>query len=193
MDPFSPLFTVRGIRVNHHLRQDLSFIHNEKDLVVTVTHQSGNHYGITYQDETQKVTVMDSQENLDGSISLVCNIGGGIHKSKIVISDADVAIFTRDSSHKLSLKSPSFLAELSGDSSGISSGSAVAPMPGVVEKVLVSDGDVVKAGDPLLIMIAMKMEHVIRAHADGNVKKVLYKVGDNVKKNAVLVQFQEES
>jgi acetyl/propionyl-CoA carboxylase alpha subunit len=31
-------------------------------------------------------------------------------------------------------------------------------MPGVIEKVMVKDGDVVNAGDPLVVMIAMKME-----------------------------------
>ena len=35
-------------------------------------------------------------------------------------------------------------------------------MPGVIEKVLVEDGSVVAAGDPLIIMIAMKMEYVIK-------------------------------
>lgn len=38
------------------------------------------------------------------------------------------------------------------------SGGAVAPMPGVVEKVFVSPGQTVAAGDPLVVMIAMKME-----------------------------------
>ena len=37
-------------------------------------------------------------------------------------------------------------------------GGAVAPMPGVVEKVAVKPGDTVQEGDPLVVMIAMKME-----------------------------------
>lgn len=37
-------------------------------------------------------------------------------------------------------------------------GSAVSPMPGVVDKVFVKVGDTVTAGDPLLVIIAMKME-----------------------------------
>ena len=40
----------------------------------------------------------------------------------------------------------------------MSRGAAVAPMPGVVEKVSVSPGDQVEEGDPLVVMIAMKME-----------------------------------
>ena len=36
-------------------------------------------------------------------------------------------------------------------------------MPGVIEKVVVEDGTVVAAGDPLIVMIAMKMEYVIKA------------------------------
>lgn len=34
----------------------------------------------------------------------------------------------------------------------------MSPIPGVVDKILIKDGDVVKAGDPLLVIVAMKME-----------------------------------
>ena len=65
-------------------------------------------------------------------------------------------------------------------------------MPGVVEKVHVKDGDQVKAGDPLVVMIAMKMEYVIRSPKDGVVSKVLHNVGDFVAKETPLVSFVEE-
>lgn len=48
------------------------------------------------------------------------------------------------------------VAKLSGD--GETSGVVRSPMPGVVEKVMVSPGASVKAGDPLIVVIAMKME-----------------------------------
>ncbi|KAH3790134.1 hypothetical protein DPMN_168329 [Dreissena polymorpha] len=41
---------------------------------------------------------------------------------------------------------------------GASLGDAVAPMPGVIEKVSVTPGQAVEKGDPLVVMIAMKME-----------------------------------
>ncbi len=50
-----------------------------------------------------------------------------------------------------------------------------------------------KAGDPLVVMIAMKMEYVIRSPKDGTVAKVLHNVGDFVAKDTPLVSFQEES
>lgn len=57
---------------------------------------------------------------------------------------------------KVSVPAPKFESEL-GNVAG-ASGGAVAPMPGVVEKVFVSPGQKVVAGDPLVVMIAMKME-----------------------------------
>ena len=79
------------------------------------------------------------------------------------------------------------------EESGRSSlGDAVAPMPGVIEKVAVEDGAVVAAGDPLIVMIAMKMEYVIKAPKAGTVKKVNTKLGDFVEKGKVLVSFAED-
>jgi biotin carboxyl carrier protein len=64
-----------------------------------------------------------------------------------------------------------------------------APMPGLVIDVKVSAGDVVKAGDPLIILEAMKMENVIKSNGDGTVKNVVAKKGDSVEKNQVLIAF----
>ena len=64
-------------------------------------------------------------------------------------------------------------------------------MPGVVEKVNVKDGDLVNAGDPLVVMIAMKMEYVIKAPKTGVVSKVPHKVGDFVTKGTPLVEFAD--
>lgn len=65
-----------------------------------------------------------------------------------------------------------------------------APMPGLVLDVLVKPGDRVKKGDPLLILEAMKMENMIKASGDGNIKKVLAIKGSAVEKNTLLIQFE---
>nr|MDT0667212.1 biotin/lipoyl-containing protein [Micromonospora sp. DSM 115978] len=60
------------------------------------------------------------------------------------------------------------------------------PMQGTIVKVAVSDGDVVKAGDLVVVLEAMKMEQPINAHRDGTVSGLSAAVGAVVTSNAVL-------
>jgi len=54
------------------------------------------------------------------------------------------------------------------------------PMPGLVVKVLVAEGDTVKKGDRLLVLEAMKMENDVKAPAPGKISKLAVKTGDVV-------------
>jgi len=65
-----------------------------------------------------------------------------------------------------------------------------APMPGLVLNAMVQPGDVVKKGDSLLVLEAMKMENILKSAAEGTVKKVLVNKGDKVEKNQILIQFE---
>ena len=56
-----------------------------------------------------------------------------------------------------------------------------APMPGKIVKVVVEEGQSVKAGEVLLVLEAMKMQNEITADADGTVKAVNVEAGQNVK------------
>jgi biotin carboxyl carrier protein len=64
-----------------------------------------------------------------------------------------------------------------------------APMPGLVLKIMVAEGDEVKKGDNLFVLEAMKMENIIKSPADVIVKTVKIKPGDKVEKGQVLLQF----
>jgi biotin carboxyl carrier protein len=64
-----------------------------------------------------------------------------------------------------------------------------APMPGLIIDLKVKAGDEVKAGDPMLILEAMKMENVLKAPGDGLIKSLKVKKGDSVEKNQVLIEF----
>ncbi|KAE9546950.1 hypothetical protein FO519_009838 [Halicephalobus sp. NKZ332] len=75
---------------------------------------------------------------------------------------------------------------------GDASKEARAPMPGVIERVNVKPGDKVTSGQPLVVMIAMKMEYVLKAPFDCVVKAVNCEPGKNVAKNAILVKFDNE-
>ena len=65
-----------------------------------------------------------------------------------------------------------------------------APMPGMVYKILVNDGQEVKTGDTLIVLEAMKMENNLKSPTDGVVKKVICKEGISVEKNEILLEFE---
>jgi biotin carboxyl carrier protein len=67
---------------------------------------------------------------------------------------------------------------------------ARAPMPGLVVRLLVEEGQEVAKGDSLVVLEAMKMENEIRAEADGVVSSIHVSAGDAVTKNAVLIEFE---
>ncbi|MBN9546968.1 MAG: acetyl/propionyl/methylcrotonyl-CoA carboxylase subunit alpha [Alphaproteobacteria bacterium] len=64
------------------------------------------------------------------------------------------------------------------------------PMPGLITALSVSEGQSVKAGDPLAVVEAMKMENVLLAERDGVIAKVLAKKGDNLGRDDVILEFQ---
>lgn len=64
-----------------------------------------------------------------------------------------------------------------------------APMPGLVLKVFVKEGDALQKGDNLFVLEAMKMENIIKAPADVTVKAIKIKPGDKVEKGQVLITF----
>jgi biotin carboxyl carrier protein len=65
-----------------------------------------------------------------------------------------------------------------------------APMPGLVLKISVSEGQDGKEGDSVLILEAMKMENNIVLHKDSKIKKILVKSGQAVEKGQVLVELE---
>jgi len=63
------------------------------------------------------------------------------------------------------------------------------PMPGLVKAISVKAGQEVKAGEPLCIVEAMKMENVLRAERDGTISKIHAKEGDSLAVDAVIMEF----
>ena len=59
-------------------------------------------------------------------------------------------------------------------------------MPGVVVDVKVKKGDVIKEGDPIAVLSAMKMETVIPATKSGEVTRLLVSAGENVEGDDLL-------
>jgi len=65
-----------------------------------------------------------------------------------------------------------------------------APLSGSVSKILVAEGDEIKAGQVLVVLEAMKMETEITAPADAKVKALLVTQGESVQGGQGLVEFE---
>jgi biotin carboxyl carrier protein len=63
-------------------------------------------------------------------------------------------------------------------------------MPGMVLKVLVTPGQAIQKGDPVLILEAMKMENVFKAAADAVVKEIKVSERTAVEKGEVLIVLE---
>ncbi|GAA4761557.1 acetyl/propionyl/methylcrotonyl-CoA carboxylase subunit alpha [Stakelama sediminis] len=64
------------------------------------------------------------------------------------------------------------------------------PMPGLVTRIEVGEGDAVEAGQPLAVVEAMKMENILRAEKSGTVKSLNAEAGDSLAVDAVIMEFE---
>ncbi|MFU8858975.1 MAG: biotin/lipoyl-containing protein [Cyclonatronaceae bacterium] len=65
-----------------------------------------------------------------------------------------------------------------------------APMPGKILRILVSNGDTVSLGDPVIILEAMKMENELKSPVDGTVINIHVSEGQSVEKNILLLEIE---
>ncbi len=67
----------------------------------------------------------------------------------------------------------------------------LSPMPGLLVRVSVNEGDAVKAGQELAVVEAMKMENVLLAERDGTVKRVAAQAGESLDVDQVIIEFED--
>lgn len=109
--------------------------------------------------------------------------------------DTEYTVFTRNSFRTIKIFNDEMLLHESlkkgggfGGDNQLKSG-----MPGKIIEIFVKEGDEVKAGKPLLIMEAMKMENEMRAAADVVIKEICVKQGDSIESGAVLIKFEPKN
>lgn len=74
-----------------------------------------------------------------------------------------------------------------------SSDTILAPMPGKITKLFVKEGDVVKAGQAVLVMEAMKMEYTLKAEVEGTIEKIQCSVGEQSALGNLLVKIKPQT
>uniref|UniRef100_A0A8B9I593 Methylcrotonoyl-CoA carboxylase subunit alpha, mitochondrial n=1 Tax=Anser brachyrhynchus TaxID=132585 RepID=A0A8B9I593_9AVES len=180
-DKFSPFASSTGRRINICYTRKLSLLDGENSFLLIKV--------FNFQIEDKMFVISGEIFKEGDSVYLRSSVNGTVCKSKLVILDNTIYLFSPEGSAQIGLPVPKYLSAVS--SAGMQGG-AVAPMTGTVEKVFVKAGDEVQIGDPLMVMIAMKMEHTIRAPKAGVIKKVHFQEGAQANRHAPLVEFMDE-
>jgi 3-methylcrotonyl-CoA carboxylase alpha subunit len=104
----------------------------------------------------------------------------------LALPDGDVVVFGDGAAARLSAHRP---VEAAG-AGALLDGAVLTPMPGRIVSVAVAAGEAVIAGQTLVVLEAMKMEHALTAPAEGRVKEVRVAVGDQVTEGTVAARLE---
>ena len=126
-------------------------------------------------------------------MKLSINIDGKQYEADIEVIEeerVEPVATARTPRPKTGMKSPAAAPVAPEAPSGDTSSNACkSSIVGIVVKVLVSVGQSVKKGDPVIVLEAMKMESNVVAPIDGSIGKIHIAPGDSVKKGQVLIDF----
>ena len=154
--------------------QSITFEHENIDIKVEYQLQRDGSFKFA-NDKTALIYEMD-ESGID------CVFDAKRHYAKVTMNDSDILVHMPYGDVMLSIK-PKFVIP----GQEITAGGLIAPMPGKVIDIKVDKGKKVKAGDTLVILEAMKMEHSIKASEDGTVSELLISVNDQVENGALLM------
>ncbi|CAL7942812.1 unnamed protein product [Xylocopa violacea] len=191
-DPFSPFATEIGVRLNHTLTRTFSFNVCGDDVNIEVKYTEPEVYLMRINRIGPWKRVAGTLKKKGKSLELCSEIDEMVTRTRIIKIRNTLHLFTRDREWQFSTPlGTKFLNDPRKNRIEVDPSKASSPMPGFVEKLFVAEGDVVKTGDALLVMNAMKMEYVVRAARDGTVESVLCSIGDNVPKDKILVKLND--
>jgi 3-methylcrotonyl-CoA carboxylase alpha subunit len=183
-DPHSPWHAADGWRLNDDRHLDLTFLDGEAEQTVRLTLTRG---GCRLDLPSGEVAARVLSSRVDGpAIDIAAEIDGR-KRTACVLSDGDArTVLLGPDAWKLTRR-----GRLAGaGEADAPTGSLTAPMPGRITHVAVEAGATVTRGQSLMVLEAMKMEHAIRAPADGTVAALHFAAGDQVSEGAELLTFE---
>lgn len=184
--------SLKHFRSLEMLERKFQLNHEGAQVAVGVKCHSSDTYEVSLTDENDKPVTVHAKGTISASGDFEIRVDNRKFKGTAVVHNQDLHIFCDDGTqryeYKFNIPLPSFEAA-EGSSSGSGHSKIVTPMPGKIIKVLVENGESIKEDQPLLIMEAMKMEHVIRATKDGKVEEVFCEEGDFVTDGHVLIEL----
>lgn len=159
-------------------------------------------YFASVGDHTFEIEINEDGVLVDGEpITVDLRQSGVTQLYSLLLDDASFEMFVEETplSHDVTLRGEQFRVRIEDERTrrlnAARQGPALpqgdlavrAPIPGMIVKVLVQDGDEIIEDQPLMILEAMKMENEIRAVRSGVVRKVEVTAGQSVDQDAVLI------
>jgi pyruvate carboxylase subunit B len=149
--------------------------------------------GMIHQIDTSFPGAGDLSLLVDGNVSYSCVEGGeSAHPLSHVVPGNPFQINVDGHTHDVLVEDRRSLLikTLRKSQAGTARSTVVAaPMPGLVAKVMVSEGEQVTNGQGVFILEAMKMENEIRAPQSGLIEEILVRPGQAVEKGQILAKF----
>lgn len=137
----------------------------------------------TYEPDTKRVTTYYPDQRIE---SVVVPLPVDQTESGLA---REISVFQQGEHYHMLLDAPSWAAKALGEK--VVTNSVLAPMPCKILRVEVKAGDRVVKGQALVVIESMKMETVIRAPADGVVRRVTRSAGEMAKAGVALVEFED--
>jgi len=162
-------------------------------------HLDGNEIALDIAKEGNNFMVLSDNRNIPGNIirsgdGYISTIIGGKHFGFFISDDDNETIihtgFRKLRAQVLDERDKILLAFAVGSEDKSRLADLRAPMPGLVVRIMVANGQQFKRGDGLIVVQAMKMENELKALHDGVVKEVEVVTGQAIEKNQTLMTFE---
>ncbi|XP_013167209.1 PREDICTED: biotin carboxylase 1 [Papilio xuthus] len=179
-------------RPNYQLRKTVHFKFNDKDIKVNVEYESEpNTYKVQVEGGEWR-QVEATLTTTDLGLQLTTKVDDKTSNVGFLTYDQEVHVYDEHGQTVVHVPRAKYQSAASSESASTTN-SAASPTPGVLERILVNKGDKVVKGQPLFVVIAMKMEYVVRSPRDGVVASLAdVKQGDAVGKGAQIVVLESE-
>ncbi|KAJ2098199.1 hypothetical protein IW146_002389 [Coemansia sp. RSA 922] len=188
----SPWAAVDSFRLSAFGGQSVCVTFGDHKYTVDIISSAKDVYSVAIKDEGSVVQRFDGARAMwttgveGGQLRVL--LGDRLCCSNVVFNkkDSSITVFDQGQMATFKIPQPEYL-----ESEELAVGSVTAPMSCKIVQVLVEPGAEVTQDMPLVVLEAMKMEHVIKAPKAGKISDVYYKVGDLVDEGKSLVAFEE--
>ena len=175
---YHTLVTPSGWQLNLPARTRVGFLHNNAYYPVTLVQQAEQQWQVSLADAQPTVANVAYHDN-----KFAVTTNEASYQFAVALTDALITLFTPTATLACNL----FIADEFYVNQSLQQGHLTAPMPGKIVAVLVQADDRVEAGQALMILEAMKMEHTICAPAAGSVTAVNFQTGAQVAEGQELI------